>query len=611
MEYTYFKIGHFRGIQDLTLDLTTTPKSRIFPLVGLNESGKTTILEAINYFAYKTETLDPINLPGYSIKDIHSLIPISQRSNFNGEVKFEYGLQLDEQDIKQIQDFLVKSRKFKGVEIGDTIGISHTVKFKNSKHSPSESKVMWIWTHRGKQKGARSFSTITGEDWTELTKFTKGLIPSVLYFPTFLFEFPEKIYLEDNKGLDEKHKFYRTVLQDILDATNTGTTITTHIVERARSTDTGDKKNLNNLLLEMGRHVTNTVFPAWNRIFKSTITQRNVRFTYDLDPSAGIYIQLHLEDTDGQYLLSERSLGFRWFFVFLLLTHYRGFRKGASKNVLFLFDEPASNLHASAQSQLLNSFGLISKSCMIMYTTHSHHMIDPKYLDGTFVIRNEGMDYEDPEDKFNAQKTDISATKYRIFVTKHPDQTHYYKPVLDVLDYQPSQLEHVPNVIMVEGKSDFYLLKYFSEVIFNRNSRLNFLPGTGAGTLDRPIQLYLAWGRQFIVLLDDDPEGHKQRTRYTELFGALCDSRMFTLREANPTWGGYCIERLITDDDKLRIQQAAYPDTTKYNKTHFQRATQELLMLDTKIPLSENSTANINMLLDFFQQKLSSDLEAR
>jgi hypothetical protein len=429
-----------------------------------------------------------------------------------------------------------------------------------------------------------------------------------LYFPTFLFEFPEKIFLEDNRGLDEKHKFYRTVLQDILDATNTGTTIATHIVERARSTDTGDKKNLNNLLLEMGRHVTNTVFPAWNRIFKSTITQRNVRFTYDLDPSAGIYIQLHLEDTDGQYLLSERSLGFRWFFVFLLLTHYRGFRKGASKNVLFLFDEPASNLHASAQSQLLSSFGLISKNCMIMYTTHSHHMIDPKYLDGTFVIRNEGMDYEDPEDKFNAQKTDITATKYRTFVTKHPDQTHYYKPVLDVLDYQPSQLEHVPNVIMVEGKSDFYLLKYFSEVMLNRNISLHFLPGTGAGTLERPIQLYLAWGRRFVALLDDDSEGHKQQSRYTELFGAMCESKLFTLRAANPAWEGYCIEKLIPDDDKLRIQQAAYPETTKYNKTHFQRATQELLMLNTKIHLSEVSVANANMLLDFLEQKLSSDL---
>src|SRR3989339_1359371 len=605
MEYTYFKIKHFRGIQDLTLDLTSVPKSRIFPLVGLNESGKTTILEAINYFSYKTETLDPINLPGYSIKDIHSLIPISQRSNFNGAVKFEYGLLLDDNDLKQIRNFLIETRKFKNVEIGNTIDISHTVIFKNSKHSPNDSKITWSWKHKGKQKGARSFSAITGEAWTELTKFTKVLIPSVLYFPTFLFEFPEKIYLEETKGLDEKHKFYRTVLQDILDATNTGTTISTHIIERAKSTDIGDKKNLNNLLLEMGRHVTHTVFPAWNRIFKSTITQRNVRFTYDLDPSAGIYIQLHLEDTDGQYLLSERSLGFRWFFVFLLLTHYRGFRKGASKNVLFLFDEPASNLHASAQSQLLNSFGLISKSCMIMYTTHSHHMIDPKYLDGTFVIRNEGMDYDDPEDKFNAQKTNITATKYRAFVTKHPDQTHYYKPVLDVLDYQPSQLEHVPNVIMVEGKSDFYLLKYFTEIVSPHKTKLFFLPGTGAGTLERPIQLYLAWGREFIVLLDDDAEGKKQQSRYSEIFGNLCETKIYTLCSANAKWDGYGIEKLITQEDKLLIQKAAYPDTTSYNKTHFQRALQELLMLNTKLTLSDESVDNVNLLLKFLGQKIN------
>ena len=607
MEYTYFQIKSFRGIQDLTLDLASSPKSRIFPLVGLNESGKTTILEAINYFSYRTETLDPLKLPGYSINDIHSLIPISQRSNFNGAVNLEYGLLLDENDIKQIRYYLLHSRNFKEVEIGNSIVVTHTVVFKDSRHSPNDSKVTWVWTRKGKKKGARTLSYIHNEDWFELAKYTKTLIPSVLYFPTFLFEFPEKIYLENSTGLDEKHKFYRTVLQDILDATNTGATISTHIVERAKSSDKGDKKNLNNLLLEMGRHVTNTVFPAWNSIFKTTVTQRNVRFTYDLDPTSGMYIQLHLEDTDGEYLLSERSLGFRWFFIFLLLTHYRGFRKGASKNVLFLFDEPASNLHASAQSQLLGSFGLISKSCMIMYTTHSHHMIDPKYLDGTFVIRNEGMDYNEPEDKFSAQKTNITATKYRTFVTKHPDQTHYYKPVLDVLDYQPSQLEHVPSVIMVEGKSDFYLLKYFSEVILPHKTKRYFLPGTGASSLERPIQLYLAWGRKFVVLLDADTEGQKQNKRYSELFGKLCESRIYTLGSANMNWGGYGIEKLIHQGDKLIIQQAAYPDTTKYNKTHFQRALQEVLMLNIKLNLSEESLNNINILLDFLDQKLAAN----
>ncbi len=51
MRYTKFTIKKFKGIEELELDLTKYPVGKIFPLVGLNESGKTTILEAIIFFS--------------------------------------------------------------------------------------------------------------------------------------------------------------------------------------------------------------------------------------------------------------------------------------------------------------------------------------------------------------------------------------------------------------------------------------------------------------------------------------------------------------------------------------------------------------------------------
>jgi len=50
MKFTYFKFKNFKGIEDQTLDLSKSGGSNIYTLVGLNESGKTTILEAINFF---------------------------------------------------------------------------------------------------------------------------------------------------------------------------------------------------------------------------------------------------------------------------------------------------------------------------------------------------------------------------------------------------------------------------------------------------------------------------------------------------------------------------------------------------------------------------------
>ena len=57
MQFTYFEFINFRGIGKVRLDLNFVPNSTIYTMVGLNESGKTTILEAINYFSYKTDSL--------------------------------------------------------------------------------------------------------------------------------------------------------------------------------------------------------------------------------------------------------------------------------------------------------------------------------------------------------------------------------------------------------------------------------------------------------------------------------------------------------------------------------------------------------------------------
>lgn len=105
MRYKYFEIRNFKGIQELRIELSTTPQSHVYTLVGLNESGKTTVLEAINHFSYNTETLAPLELDGYSIADTHSLIPIANRSNFNGIVSIKTGLELNDED----EDYITKN----------------------------------------------------------------------------------------------------------------------------------------------------------------------------------------------------------------------------------------------------------------------------------------------------------------------------------------------------------------------------------------------------------------------------------------------------------------------------------------------------------------------
>ena len=108
MRYEKFEIRNFKGIRHVVLDLGKTPHSRIHTFVGLNESGKTTILEALNFFTYGSEALDPQDVAGIEESDVHSLIPIGEMANFNDKVSIKATLSMDDADNKALADFLKK-----------------------------------------------------------------------------------------------------------------------------------------------------------------------------------------------------------------------------------------------------------------------------------------------------------------------------------------------------------------------------------------------------------------------------------------------------------------------------------------------------------------------
>ena len=134
MKYSFFEIENFKGIEKIKIDLEKSPKSNIYTLVGLNESGKTTVLEAINSFKYKTETLEALELPGYTIDDIHDLIPISKRDNFNQNIIITVELVFEDNDEQLLANFLRQNHKFKLSKKIEKFTISQKLIFKDSKY---------------------------------------------------------------------------------------------------------------------------------------------------------------------------------------------------------------------------------------------------------------------------------------------------------------------------------------------------------------------------------------------------------------------------------------------------------------------------------------------
>lgn len=199
----------------------------------------------------------------------------------------------------------------------------------------------------------------------------------------------------------------------------------------------------------------------------------------------------------------------------MLFTQFRT-KRNEDRPVLFLFDEPAANLHSAAQERLIESFPEIATGDnMLLYSTHSHYMISPDWLEQTFIVTNAA---DDPDKSMvesaviEDDSLDIKAELYRSFANEHPSETSYFQPIVDRLRVRPSKFDiSLPSVIL-EGKSDFYVLRYASLLL--QTGELRLIPGTGSGTFDALVALGAAWGTKFLFLLDSDDAGVKERGRY-------------------------------------------------------------------------------------------------
>lgn len=610
MRYTKFKFTNFKGIRDLELDLT----GDVTTLIGLNESGKTTILEAIFCFSYGAEKLDMINSGMESLRDPEQWIPIALRANFNDTITICATVALDDADQLAFKQHMKSKFDLAVSALPTELEISEHYRFEDSRYVKAKgpSKI-WSLNLRGtkdRQRTPRSFEATTAE-WQGAVDYLKGTLPKIWYFPNFLFELPEKFLLTQAAGSRpaedmDKALFYRSTFERVLGELGTGANLDTHVVARLESADKTDERNLKALLLEMGRVITGTILDGWNRIFGSSPAGQEVDIDASTDAQGEPYLELRIKGQDGYYDLSERSLGFRWFFMFLLMTSYHGVRSKVGPRALFLLDEPASNLHSSAQAELLKSFESLSEDCHLVYTTHSHHMINVKWLDSAFVVKNEALGSLSFEDYVNTRigaRTSVTATRYRRFVSQHPGETSYFQPVLDLLEYKPSTLEPVPDVVLVEGKSDYFLLRYCTDVL-GLHPALPLVPGGGAGKLDPLIRLHLGWGKSFVVLLDGDAEGLKQKARYEKEFGTLVAGRCHVLSDliGDPS----CCEGedLLTPQDKDLLVQTVAGASTKATKKVVQRAVIEVFAGRQTVALEATTTARVSALLASLKKEL-------
>lgn len=601
MKYKEFHIVNFRGIADQKINLSDSSKSNIFTLVGLNESGKTTVLEAINFFA-KDQPKD----------QEYTVIPRRELSGFTGEVYVEALISLDQEDTEE----MVAVSKANGFILDEKIPMGEvrmrkTYKFTNSQFVPSASnRVIYPAniTAKGTLKGKKKITSLTANPvpWQAVINHLFASLPQIIHYPNFLSRFPKRIYLEAKSGELSDQAFYRNVIQDILDSMDKGFTLADHIVARVKSTEKQQKASLDQILSNLSAQMTKSVFSQWNELFSSK--GKSIVLNVDLDEEGVPYLEIKLKQEADIFDITERSLGFTWFFSFLLFIEFRKYRTKDKGETLFLLDEPASNLHSTAQNNLLKTFEKITDRSKLIYTTHSHHLINSEWLEGAFIVKNNAVDYDQESLDFDASKTDVEIIEYKTFASNHPDQSSYFQPILDTLEYKPSNLEMVDSLVIVEGKNDYYTFSYILKYIFNEKERekltFSLYPGNGAGCNDKVMRLYTAWSKEFLVLTDADLAGVNAKKKYESEIGISVKNKVFNLQDVDPTFKGFSTEDLFDEIDKMSIIQKVFPGK-KYSKANFNESVQFLVATKDLVTLSEKTLDNFRKVNTFLEQKFT------
>jgi len=571
-----FIIENFKGIEKIEIDLEGKSTSPILTLIGLNESGKTTILEALSHFVTGDRTVSSLFNGPYAKATGLGLIPMHRKAAYTGEIKVGVELILSDQDIEELQKLAKKYNLILDLEpLRNPIEATRVFSFEDSTFKESES--IWSLTLMTKKPHGKNFTeykqptNIDDDDlWSDCVNFIENHIQQISYFPTFLVDMPAKIYLQDHQGESAQNRHYRFVIQAILDSLNNGLSLEKHVVKRIEeykeSQDnpfwfsmflgSPDKTPIDLVFQKISNTITKEVIGGWQRVFQRTISAKDISIDWHIDVEKGNlpYATFYVSDGESKYAINERSLGFRWFFSFLLFT---GFNKGKPRKTIFIFDEPAANLHAKAQAELLKSFSKIAADGnKIIYSTHSHHMINPQWLSAAYIIENAALDYESPDNfGLDTKPTSITATPYRQFVSKFPTRSSYFQPVIEKLEYIPPEIVGSAPYLVVEGISDYYAFT-LAKRITGKTYSFNVLPGVGSGASGPVLSQLLAQGQKFALLLDDDTEGKKAAAKYgNDWF--IGPDKVMTLKSVDKSYAGMAIEKLLGQEtiDLIREHQ--------------------------------------------------------
>lgn len=430
-------IKNYRSVKNLTIAFE--PKCRI--LVGINESGKTNILDALNLIDPKViPTQRDVREPGiredrikeayvrfifkFNPKEIQDLTTKLKRKILSnsyespiiriGETAYTVDRFCETREGLHVINLLDKTKYFSMWHLGEAqigkewkkVGAACPSDFKvtSSKSEPVALKdFVLVDTSQFSIPSEYLEDATPGDLATAVTEIAEAKIEADLLKVLF-WNYDEKNLLPPRVNLDQfcanpdtclplKRMFQLYQLPDIKAA-----------VTSARE---AGANGLNNLLRRVAERTSNHFHDTWREY-------EGIKFSLTMN---GPDLEAAIEDESNHYELSQRSDGFKRFVTFLLMVSAEQ-ESNLLRDTLLLIDEPEIGLHPTGARYLMDELIDISRNNYVVFSTHSIFMVDSKIIKRHLIVRKKNEITEAQEvSQSNIQDEEViyRALGYSIF----------------------------------------------------------------------------------------------------------------------------------------------------------------------------------------------------
>ena len=185
-----------------------------------------------------------------------------------------------------------------------------------------------------------------------------------------------------------------------------------------------------------------------------------------------------------------------WFLSFYLQLKKTALEYPENEKIIFL-DEPGGSLHQKAQEDVLKIFEDIKGKINIIYTTHSPYLLDLDNLHRILAVQRK----EDNDDNFGTQVLGY----HKLSRASRDTLSPLYTIMGMDLSYQ-NVIKKKRNVILEELSARYYLTAFWM-LVEKEEEKPQFIPATGVTNIPLLLNLFIGWGLECIIVLDDDREG--------------------------------------------------------------------------------------------------------